>query len=183
MTLAKGDIRRLGDALGDWLGNYQISGAIGVVEGCYLSLGIEEWAWWAWLEADVSVSVAGGVAAGVSVFTVPGDERAWLDSLTIVRATGDNNLDYVRLIHPEGYRSGAVDLLRLLELTTPATGLYWPNTGGGQTVTLAQPGPMLLEPGSLIQLVTDGSGASASTFDYAIRMRRTKMVRAKAPYV
>jgi len=177
-----GDLQNLDGALRDVLSHYQ-PGSVGLAEitSCMVALTYAEWAWWSWLEAQPSASIAGGSAETIVMYTVPDNERVWLDGVVVRRNGGDNDLDYVDAAWPSDYRSGSLDDIRLVELATNATRLYWPDENGSQAVVLYTPGPILLEPGSQIRMRTGGAGASASVFHWFIRMRRSKLVRALAP--
>lgn len=146
-----------------------------------LSLPIPNWAEWAWLESGTSTSILAGATTTTPVYTVPLDERATLHSLYMVRASGDNLVDLFTLTIPDAYRGGGGSAeLRLLNLTTPVASAFWPHEGS-QTVDNYVKPPVLLEPGTVINIAPDGTGVAASTFNYWIYMTRTKIIRALAP--
>jgi len=178
----RGEYRALDEALADVLAHYQpgLEG-IAAVTGCIVALSHPEWAWWAWLETGTTASVSGGATTSQTLFAVPGDERVYLDSAYGIRASGDNTINLLRVNYPADYRSGASGASTLVDLTTAATAIYWPDEGARQTVNNIKRGPILMEPGTTITLHPAGAGASASTFDFLLTMRRTKLIRARAP--
>lgn len=148
---------------------------------CTVTLPIPEWASWAYLHAGVTASVGAGVATDVVLYTVPADERAYLIHCAAVRLTGDNKLDKLEIVYPEGYYSD-VDTLFLMWYGPAISATYWPEFSQSSSFFSAGPaGPLLLEPGTVVQFHTSGDGVAASTFDYQVMLRRTKLVRAQAP--
>ncbi len=178
----KGDVVRLNNALLDYMRAYTPS-----PEGvCYLhdqmaiTLPLPEWAWYAWFET-LTANLTAGQGTDETVFTVPGDERIYLDGIVAVRTGGDNNIDGLTVAYPTGYFAGAA--VATIIAVTATTIVFWPDPGGLQTTTYVQGNPpLLLEPGSVIAISPDGSGVSASTVLLQISMRRTKIVRALVPY-
>ena len=161
------------------LRNFQ-PGDLGVCvvdEKIQLSLPIAEWATWGWNQQD-TITLGAGASAVVTVFTVPNDERIWLDYARCGRSSGDNDFRAIQITPPAGYSSLAANY-SIMSLATLATSIYWPS--GQQTADVDVPGPILLEPGTIIQLLPGGTGVAATNVRIDINMRRTKMVRALAP--
>ncbi len=176
---AVGEIRGLNQAVLEYLANYKVAGeGLNGISNCVIALPIPDWSLWSWLERGTSASVAAGTAANVGVFTVPTDERVYLDSVIVLRTTGDNVIDYIYWAVAAGYGNGDLTSY-LLRLTTPAVPIYWPY--GQQAINQGIGGPLLMEPGTSLSFRTSNVGVAASTFDYLIGMRRTKLIRALAP--
>jgi len=167
-------------ALADILAHYRPSeeGASRIA-GCFVSLPIPEWHQYAWMEAASTANIAAGNSDDVTLFTVPADERVWLDNITVDRASGDNTWQALRLQPGAGYGTGGA-VQSLLWLVTADANIWWPHPPQAITAS-GGPGPLLLEPGSVIILRPSGAGASISVASYAILMRRMKLVRARAP--
>jgi len=173
----------LDSALIALLRNYR-PGDIGICEladKIQLSLPVPEWAWYSAPESATSGSITGGAAATLTIYTVPGNIRCMLEGVILERATGDNNLHNLYLLQPPGYFVGNSTMVAK-RLTTPGVFMTWPDdTNAFQAADFYMAGPILLEPGTQIQLTTAGDGVSASTFAYQIAMRHTKLVRAAPP--
>ncbi len=148
-----------------------------------VDLPIELWAWWSWMEHVLTASISAGNTDPVTLYTVPLDERCWLDSIILERASGDNDIDGIQLVWPDPYREGGdANGTELALLSTSAPALWWPDSGGVQAnVDRMRPGPVLLEPGHLIRMTPGGAGVAASTFRAEICMRRTTVTRALVP--
>jgi len=148
-------------------------------EKLQLSLAVPDWATWAWIDQGSTASISAASSDPVVLFTVPSDERAWLDGVIVERASGDNDWHSLIVTSPADYRSGT-GVAVLLELGTYTASIYWPR--GGQVIRIGIPdAPVLLEPGSLVSVLPDGTGVSATVGDYQIMLRRTKFVRALTP--
>lgn len=180
--VVRGELRNLDGALSDILSNYQ-PGAEGIQElqGCVIALTHPEWAFFSWFEINLSASIPAANTDPVEIFTVPADQRIWLDWAMIFRITGDNLVSRITFTPPEDYRSGTADNGSLMRLVTPAALAFWPDSGGVQTPDILMPAPLLLEPGTVVSFIPDGSGVAASTFSSRLMMRRTKLVRARSP--
>lgn len=146
-----------------------------------LALPISLWDWYAFWERADTASILAGASTPTTLATVPNDERWLLEALRIERTSGDNDLDGVDLVYPAGYFSGD-SRSRFLSLASASDGvLFWPDPGGQQTWTQYQAGPILLEPGTVLQVEPDGTGVSATVFRGRIATRRTKIIRAMVP--
>jgi len=181
-----GDIPGLEQALHDILGHYRAGpdglGLFGV-GGCQVSLPIDNWLQYAWLEHELTASQAAAETDPVVMFTVPTNERAYLDYIHGERESGDNTYINLSLTVPDGYQSGGESgLANLVVLAAAATRIYWPDDAGTQGVNNVIPGPgLLLEPGTTVELTPSGAGAGATVFRYRVGLRRQKIYRALAP--
>ena len=177
-----GEYRGLDAALADVLAHYQ-PGPEGLasVDGCVITLPIEMWGQYAWVER-VSASLSAGQGTAEVLYTVPADERNWLEYIYASRASGDNTVSAFRVIYPEGYFGGASGNLEAAELVTPTTQLYWPDPGGAQTLLMQMPTPAWLEPLTTVSLIPAGAGVGVSVFTSFIRLRRTKLIRHRDPF-
>lgn len=160
----------------------------GLLGPCYVgnllipTLSVPEWSVWSWLEADAAPSQGAGSTDVVTIFTVPPDERAWLDGVVILRASGDNTIINLDITYPADYRSAAVPAIDLIYLATVNARIFWPDPAGQQTIDHGNPlGPILLEPGCTVRFDPNGAGVAATIWDYKIRLRRTKLIRALSP--
>lgn len=181
--LGSGEIPGLDQALIDVLRAFK-PGGVGVCEldpVIQVVLPVSWWMEWAWYETgSVSVPASGGDP--VTMYTVPQDERNFLEYLTAERTAGDNTFNMFTVDCVDGYRGGADNDLRLLQLTTAGTIAVWPDRAGRQTLTeWVDTWPLMLEPGTTVMLDPAAAGSSASTFKYKIRLLRQKIVRARAP--
>lgn len=149
-----------------------------VDEKLQLSLPLADWGMWSWIEQGDTASITAASSVPINLFEVPTDERAWLDGFWVTRLSGDNTWKQLKITAPADYRAGN-GVADLVELVSASTQIYWPN--GGQSTTKQLPGPILLEPGSLVRLIPAGAGVAASVGTYAVLLRRTKLVRALAP--
>jgi len=138
-----------------------------------------EWYWYTFVEQLTSPEVAIGSVLPNLLYTVPVNERAWLDGISCIRDSGDNLALDLRIVLPAGYGSGTRTIL-LTNLTTADDVIYWP--AGLQTVNRAiGPAPVLLEPGTLVELIPSGAGSATSTWNSAVLLRRTNLVRSMVP--
>jgi len=177
-----GQFQALGEALADVLSHYDPGpeGLSGVTQ-CVIALTHPEWAWYGWVIEAASDSVGAGSSAVVTLVTVPLDERWILESIRLNRNSGDNTVNFISAIQPADYRDGdGTEILAQLTVADPV--IFWPDTGQ-QTLSLLSPLPVLLEPGAIIQLAPSGAGVAASVWNYVIRMRRTKLIRARIPSI
>jgi len=177
-----GVIENLDLALREYLAAYQ-PGALGLdgVGGCVISLPIPDWATFSWME-NPAASVPAGSSVDLLVFTVPENERIWMQYFIGERTTGDNTLNGLNLVWPADYRNGTAPL-NICTPTVAVTRLFWPDVGGILTLE-SQVGqePILMEPGTGVYLSPSGAGASVSTFNVVLLLKRTKLIRAQAPY-
>jgi len=179
---ATGDIPGLPEAVADWLAHYHPGGeGLNGLSSCVVSLTIEEWALWNWIEVSTQAYTAAQDSLEL-MFTVPMDERAWLETALLEIATGDNTMSQIRIQPPAPYGSGTRDFY-ILELSTATTPIFWPDTGGVQSNVryVMGSGPVLLEPGTTIHVLMGGEGVSAGNVRGTFCMRRTKLVRARTP--
>jgi len=148
-----------------------------------LSLPVPEWATWTHGFQDAMPSIGAGGNTTVPVLTVPTDERWNVQYVRVARASGDNTANHFRIVSPAGYFEGSDEFV-IMDLTTSAVNMNWPDARGEQTVDYIMdmpPGGLLLEPGSQFALRPSGAGAAATIFNYSALVRRTKLVRAIAP--
>lgn len=181
-----GEIRGLDQALLDCLRAYKPSpeGPDGVSSQIILGLPISDWAHFQLVEfGEVSVPAASSVA--VTVRTIPQDQRHYLEHVLVFRATGDNTIQAVQIVYPAGNigagtsSTGGIQLKRLI---TAGTLIYWPDRRATQAVLYSmEVYPLLLEPGSLVQILPAGAGAGASTFTTAVLTKGSKLIPAKTP--
>lgn len=178
----KGELRGLPGAIIDVLSRY-----VPADQGpCYIDnvlhpvLPIPDWATWSLYSETVATFTAGANAYGVG-YTVPTDRRTWIHNIQVDRASGDNTIARLRLVCPAGYFDGSANNV-LLNLSAAQTSLWWPDPLGRQTVDgINQSGPILLEPGTTIEVETQGAGAAITTFDFRLTLIQTKLVRALIP--
>lgn len=151
-----------------------------VVENKFqLSLPIPSWAEWAWTEEGDTASITAASATEIVIFTVPFDERAWLESAYVERLSGDNTWEILRYYQPAGYGSGN-RRATMLQVDTPGTIIHWPHVDQPVASGLG-PNPILLEPGAEVRLRPGGAGVAATIGTYQLTMRRSKIIRALAP--
>jgi len=144
-----------------------------------LSLPVPDWSDWSWVEQGDTASIDAGDSTDIALFAVPADERALLYGVNLYRASGDNTWSLLFLTVPPLYSSGTGEY-HLVHLSSAATEIYWPR--GDQAVRhSAGESPILLEPGTLVELRPSGAGSAASVATYEILLRRRKIVRAMAP--
>lgn len=178
----QGDTPGLNQTLLECLRGYKpsVEGVAYLNDHMVVSLPMEMWGSYAWTDV-VTSTLAAAETALEAVLTVPADERVWLESMAVVRSSGDNVVIRLNVVQPEGYGTGdrGLDFLRL---AAGATGLYWPDPGGNQTVTTINTyTPLLLEPGAVVSLTPTGAGAGETIFVTRLQTRRSKMHRAMAP--
>jgi len=164
--------------------NYR-PGDIGIcelAEQLQLTLPLADWAQYAF-HVQVDVSLTATQDDPETIWTVPDNERIWLQSAVTYRSTGDNLAVGFRLIYPAAYKEVAsVQYVDIIGGMTAATNIFWPDPGAMQALyTTYVPPPLLLEPGTIIQLDPGQAGVSASVFATHLTMRRTSLVRAMVP--
>jgi len=177
----KGRVRGLDAALRDFLAAYQVGGVgLDGISTCIITLPVTDWGDYGWMEQG-QVSLAAGESANETFFTVPDDERVWLQSILGNRVSGDNTWAGISVVFPEGYGSGTRSK-SMLALSTPATEIQWPDLTGRQTTdNQLDVSPILLEPGATLVVSPGGVGVAVTPFRFYIAMRRTKLIRALAP--
>lgn len=172
----------LNSSLLAWFANFSPSDlGIAVMDPkIQIALSVPDWASWTEFQSANTESLDAGTSTEEVLHTIPDDERAVLQSVRVNRLTGDNTINWVEVLHPALYAPGNRQEI-LHQLSSADTQIFWPDYGGDQTCTLANPIPPLLEPGSQIRLRPAGAGAGATVFTYYIRLKSTKLVRAIAP--
>ena len=177
-----GDIIGLDTTILEFVRNYK-PGELGV---CYIDpythvvLEVPDWSIYSWASVAVA-NLSAGQSSEELVFTVPTNERAYLRFLFADRESGDNEINIMRVTLPDGYRVGT-GAINLVNLTTPAATVFWPDKGGRQVVQdCYDDPPILLEPGSTIGLLPNGAGVAATAYNVQIAMTRTKLVRSQDP--
>lgn len=149
-------------------------------EECTVTLPVELWATFGYTVVGTATFTV-GQAVVLALHTVPTDERAIVDGILLVRETGDNNVIELTTLQPSDYGDGDRSLVLIRRAAASAI-IFWPDLGGSQTLGRMGPQtPVLLEPGAILRVESDGSGASGSTFRYEISLRRTKLFRASPP--
>jgi len=155
-------------------------GVCALADNLQITLPLSNWDWYSFWQRVDTASITAGSGTWTDFLTVPNDERWWLDSIRLERVSGDNTADGVDLVYPEGYYS--VDARnRFLVLSTAGPDLFWPDPGGQQTWDQYSNSPILLEPGTVLQVDPSGAGVAATIFRARIATRRTKLIRAMAP--
>lgn len=157
-----------------------VEGVFQVMPQMMVSFPMEMWSSYAWPDV-VTSTLAIGETDLEPVLTVPNDERVWLESMAVVRSSGDNVIIRLNAVQPDGYGTGdrGLDFLRL---ASGASSLFWPDPGGVQTITTINAyTPLLLEPGAIVSLTPTGAGASETIFVTRLQMRRSKLHRALVP--
>jgi len=151
-----------------------------VDEKLQLSLPIDHWAEWSWLESGTTASLGAGLGTAQEMFRVPEDERAQLLAARMIRSSGDNTIDDLLAVFPAGYFPAGQNADLIVSLPdTALSGLYWPELKDDKSAYV--PPPILLEPGSRVRFMPSGAGVSATVWTYKVLLLRTKMVRALAP--
>jgi len=178
-----GEVRGMDQALLQLMRAYKPStnGQGGVNDLCIITLPVERWAEYSWSQ-DGDASLTAGQSSIETLFTIPLDERATLLAVTLERTGGDMAIRGISVLVPGGYQGGGGDgRIHLTFLATDSTQFaYWPH--GAQSVNLATPGPLPLEPGTQIDLQPSGAGASVSTVNYKLMMTRSKIIHSTVPY-
>jgi len=161
-------------------------GSLGVClvdEKLQMSLPIPEWSRWQATLKGSMASMSAGEGDPEPIFTVPTDERWWLDFVMVLRASGDNTITRLSLKYPEGYYSG-INVVPMLDTAGGLTQLQWPDPRLEFAYVYVMPMPvagLLLEPGTQLLLDPSAAGAGATVFDYEVLVKCTKVVRAQSP--
>jgi len=177
-----GELRGIPASLLGLLNRFSSSynGVCWVSDEMQLVLPVPDWHLYAWTEA-LTANILATQTALETVFTVPTDERVYLDYVLVARATGDNLINNLAFSLPTGY-FGGTQSVQFYGLNAGAALLYWPDTLDVATINNFQmPGPLLLEPGTIVQIDPTGAGSAASTWTVVLLMRRTKLIRARPP--
>lgn len=176
----KGEITGLEATLRDYLTHFQPEDLTRIF-GSFITLPLPEWHEWSYFQAGTTASISAASSSRVALWTCPLNERVWLESARLVRASGDNTALVMTTNFPADYSDGGQEM-GLIRLSAGSPDLFWPDPGGAQTIVYQGPaGPLLLEPGSDIGFYPGGDGVAASTFDFNICTRRQKTVRALVP--
>jgi len=180
--LGRGEVVGIESALQGWLRNYRENeGFDQLASTKRVVLPLAMWAEYAWFER-ITATAGIGSSTTITLFVVPNDERAWLESIVSNRITGDNLLRSINLIQGPGYRSSG-NAAEIVALTAAGATVYWPDDAGRQTVNyIFGATPILLEPGASISLIPDGAGVASTNFLNYIMLRRTKLIRSSEPY-
>lgn len=179
--MATGTVRGITAALLQYLAFYRPgSGRTTVDPSMQCTLPILDWHRFAYVTVVAGVTLTASQSTAEVIHTVPADERQYLQHVRALRASGDNNFVRFAIDTPQGYGNASADLI-----SAPArTDLWWPDNANIQAATQViglSAESLLLEPGTTISLVPDGSGVSASTFSTTVLALRTYLVRALAP--
>lgn len=167
----------------DSLENYvpSLTGVGGLEPRMQVNLPWQEWGRWASVEAGTE-AIGAGASGTSTIHTVPLNRRQWLFAFITERDAGDNNLLRLGVVQPTGYGSGN-RMLRIKELSTPTTSIYWPDPGlqANTLLSIAPAEPLLLEPGATVFFQPDGSGAGATSFDWELFLMNTAIIRSRVP--
>lgn len=183
LDLSSGVVPGLDNALLDSLRNYKVGGE-GVDEiapTMQLTLPVPEWGYYSWFIKGTTPSIPAGSSTVVDFYNVPDDIRMWVDSAYFIIASGDNRVNQFSLSAPVGYYSGADPQIVMADMSTPAIYMMWPDVRGAQTFDYFAGGPVLMEPGSKLQVKPSGAGVGASTITYHVLARATKLIRDRTP--
>lgn len=145
-----------------------------------VSIPLELFMWSAYME-NATLTFAASTGDDQVAWTCPGDRRVEIDYLYVVRNSGDNTFDGFVVTMPEGY-VGSVDNQTLIRITASTT-VWWPDSGGIQTITYVQTQarPLLVEPGSTISVSPGTAGVGETVASFMLMGRATKVFRARAP--
>jgi len=176
-----GNLVDLDGALRDLLQRYVPSGeGLTKITGCIIALSVPAWAEASVYDSGSVASIGAGSGAVQVFYTVPQDRRVWLDGVRFDRASGDNTVNRIGVIQPEGYTNDATDMALIQYSTAPDNG-FWPDPGIQANIQVVAGSPLLLEPGATIQLNPSGAGASATVFRFYLQYRLMRIVRQFAP--
>lgn len=178
----KGEMRGLPEAFKDVFRAYRSGdqGPCEVDNELHPVLAIPDWATWSLYSETAATFAATASAYGIG-YTSPDNRRTWLHDVQVSRASGDNTIARLRLVCPEGYFEGGANNV-LLNLSAAANNLWWPDPLGRQTVDgINQGGPILLEPGTTIEVEAQGAGVAITVFDFRLTLMQTKLIRAYIP--
>lgn len=179
----KGEYRGLPESFRDIFARYTTGqeGPCRVDDELHPVLPIPEWGIFTWWEnATLTVPIAS--SDFFVAFTVPDNERAWVDAITWQRTGGDNTVDLIQGAVAPGYGTASA-ILDMLRLGTAAADGFWPDLGGIQSTLQRQmAGPLLLEPGTVLSVRGGGAGSAETTFAIQVALRRMKLIRALVPF-
>jgi len=179
----KGEYRGLPESYRDIFARYKTGyeGPCLIDNELHPVLPIPEWGIFCWWH-NVTLTVPIASSDFFAAFTVPDNERAWVDAITWQRTGGDNTVDLIQGTVAEGYGSVSA-VLDMLRLGTAAADGFWPDNGGIQaTLQRQMAAPLLLEPGTILSVRGGGGGAAETTFAIQLAMRRMKLIRALVPF-
>lgn len=179
----------LNAALLQQLGNYVPSeqGITKVAGDIQISLPLTDWEWFGYAVTNPMVLDA-GESDTQTLWTVPYAERAYLEFVSIRRLTGDNKLSILFVNYPAGYSEGSASGgynagdLSLIAMAPGNLDMWWPDPSALQGVELNAPGPVLMEAGTSVRAIPEGSGVAETTWRVEIRMRRTRVGKMRGPY-
>jgi hypothetical protein len=177
-----GNLGGLAQALIHLLANYNPgeSGISELASNLQLTLPVPDWGLWA-LTVIYPYTYTGGESGLETVFTVPDDERAYLQAVHSRIASGDNKVSNIALVAPAAYQEGT-GVAYLVGTSASVDEIFWPDPGAVQTPDhLLNHSPLLLEPGTRIQVNLDGDGVSSGILDTKLLLLKSKLIRAQTP--
>jgi len=174
----------LNHLLTNWLQSFDpgLEGICQIDPNLVINLPLPYWGVNAWAYHD-TINIAAGETDLQVVYTVPMGERKLMRGVRCAMASGDNLLDYIELEQPAAYTDGDQGGALYLVLLQGGDGnLWWPDYSGSLTELNAAgpPGPILLEPGAVIRVKPDGTGASASVIRTQIIGEQFRIIPAVA---
>jgi len=137
--------------------------------------------WSSFTSAEITLAAA--EADPTTVYTIPNDERFWLEFVMTNRRSGDNLFNAIEIEWPAGYWRGETAVQQLL-IVTAAGNVFWPDPAAvqaGLAIPLAHV-PLLLEPGTIIRCDPTAAGVSATVVRVLLVGRTSKVVRHLAPW-
>lgn len=171
-----GDLKGGDRALMEMLDHYRGPEHIGL----NITLPVENWDRYAYFHAE-SYTRDAGDGDTFTALTIPLDVRAMLIAYRVFRASGDGTLSDLEIRYPLAYSSSAIS--SILVSATTVTSLFWPDPSGVQSSLgyMKGPTPLLLEPGTLLDVDPAGDGVAETVFASRIDLIYCKIVRAQAP--
>jgi len=146
-----------------------------------VTLPVPAWGVFCWVEA-YTVSYTAAQGAQFTMLTVPPNERWWVFNGLVEIATGDNNVVGLYYTNADPYSGTSGAQIDLLVLASATSRIIWPDLAGRQTVnTWTDVVPQMLEPGTIMVVSTNGSGASAGTIDLTLTIHKTRMAHTLEP--
>jgi len=156
-------------------------GINGLDDQLRLVLAVPEWAWFTWV-LDNNFTATAGLNGNTVLWTVPADTRALLSRWRMQRDSGDNLVSELRVTHPGAYTEpGDNSTEALIRMVTVTSWIFWPDSGGIQDYNSICEAPVLLEPGTMLEAYTNGTGVSNTQFQYTIRLKLTKIIPVRPP--
>lgn len=176
---ATGQIQDLPLALREYLRNYYPGGkGLDAINGCFIAFPVPAWAEASVYDSASMASMGAGASTNIEFLTVPQNQRWWLDGLRITRASGDNTVNQIQVNYPAGYTNNATGM-PLIAWSTASAQFFWPDLGQQANIQYMAGGPLLLEPGSKLQINPAGAGVAATVFAYHLQYRRMLLTRAQ----